>query len=361
VAVAAALLLLLAAPGGEEVDFGTTTARRVKLLRHENPAVRRKAALLLAHAEPDGAIAALVVALDDPSVGVRAAAAEALQELRDERAVPFLAARLEIEGSPPVIMALLLALGRTGGPYAARRVLPFLEHPDRNVRAIAAAALGHIGDAGQRDALWAALRFAPDDPGFAVRSAILGAFVQLGWKEDVREAIRELKDAGAMRHWRSRAGMLAAVGRAGLAEQVEWVRTELNTSDDPRVVAAAAEALARLGHADEVYSCLDHDSPVVRRAALVALQEAGDARAVRRAETMVREDPDVNVRFEAALVLDHAGHPDADLYLVDALRARDPIYWITALAALERKYGRSFGRDPEAWTKFLKEQARSSD
>lgn len=360
-AAAAALLLLLAAPRGEEVDFGTTTARRVKLLRHENPAVRRKAALLLAHAEPDQVIAALVVALDDPSVGVRAAAGEALQALHDERAVPFLAARLEVEGSPSVITAVLLALGRSGGPYAARRVLPFLEHPDRSVRAVAAAALGYIGDAGQRDALWAALRYAPDDPGFGVRTAILGAFVQLGWTDDVRQAVRELQEAGAMRHWQSRAGMIVAVGRAGLAEHLDWVRAELRTSEDPRVVAAAAEALARLGHADEVHGCLDHGSPVVRRSALVALQEAGDDRAVRRAEKLVREDPDVNVRFEAALVLDHARHPDADLYLVDALRARDPLYWITALAALEKKYGRSFGRDPEAWTEFLKARAKSSD
>ena len=64
----------------------------------------------------------------------------------------------------------------------------------------------------------------------------------------------------------------------------------------------------------------------------------------------------MNVRFEAVLVLDHRAHPDADIYLVDALKARDPVLWITALAALERRHGRSFGRDPEAWTEFLKKR-----
>ena len=123
------------------------------------------------------------------------------------------------------------------------------------------------------------------------------------------------------------------------------------------MVAAAAEALARLGQRDEVFACLGHASPIVRRSALVALDECQDPRAVPQALALVREDPDVNVRFEAVLVLDHAGHPDADLYLVDALKARDPVFWITALAALEKRHGRSFGRNPEAWAEFLKASA----
>jgi HEAT repeat protein len=347
------LLLLLAAPPGEEVSFGTTTARRVKLLRHGNSAVRRKAALLLAHAPPDEAIAPLLISLRDPNTGVRIAAAQALRAMGDERAVPFLAARLGEEGAPTAVAALLLALGRSGGTYAARRVEPFLDHPSRDVRAAAVVALGHVGDAGQREALWATLRYATDDPGFHIRSGVLGAFVALGWKDDVKQALAEMEKMGAARHWEARAAMLHAVGAAGVTERAAWARAEV-ASDDPRVAAAAAEALARLGEADEVHACLDHPSPAVRRAALVALQETGDPRAVPRALALVRDDPDVNVRFEAALVLDHAGHADADLYLVDALRARDPLYWITALAALEKRHGVSFGRDPDAWTEFLK-------
>ena len=352
-ALAPALFLLLAAPQGEEIDFGTTTARRVRLLRHENPAVRRKAAELLAYAPPDEAIAALLIALRDPSTSVRAAAAHALEAMADERAVPFLAARLPDERGPGVVEALLLALGSCGKPYVARRVTPFLDHPTRDVRAAAAVALGRIGDAGQRDALWAALRYAPDDPSFTVRAAILGSFVTLGWKEDVRQALVELDEAGARRHWESRTSMLLAVGAAGIAERADWARTEI-ASEDPRVVAAAAVALAGLGRRDEVFGCLLHASPIVRRSALAALDGCEDPRAVPQASALVREDPDVSVRFEAMLVLDRAGHPDADVYLVDALKARDPGFWIPALAALERRHGRSFGRDPEAWAKFLK-------
>jgi HEAT repeat protein len=351
--VPALLLLLVAQSKGEEIDFGTSTARRVKLLRHDNPAVRRKAAQLLGYAAPDEAIGALLLALRDPSTGVRAAAAQALEAMADERAVPFLAARLAEERAPGVVGALLLATGSCGKPYVARRVTPFLDHPSRDVRSAAATALGRIGDAGQRDVLWAALRFAPDDPGFGVRSAILGAFVNLGWKEDVRQALDELEAAGALRHWQSRGTMLVAVGAAGIAERADWARAEMG-SEDPRIVAAAAEALARLGQRDEVYLCLGHASPIVRRSALIALEECADPRVVPKALELVREDAAVEVRFEAVLVLDRAGHPDADVYLVDALKAKDPVFWITALAALEKRHGRSFGRNPEAWAEFLK-------
>jgi HEAT repeat protein len=359
VAAAAVLLLLLVAQQGEEVDFGSTTARRVKLLRDENPAVRRRAAELLAYAPADEAIAGLLEALDDPDTGVRVAVASALEAMADERAVPFLAQRLEQETVPRALVPALLAMGACGKPYVARRVLPFLEHPTREVRGAAATALGRIGDAGQRDALWAALRYAPDDPTFSVRTAILGAFVDLGWKEDVRTALQELTAKGAKRHWEARGRMLLAIGAAGITEEKDWARQELG-SDDPRIVAAAADALARLGERDEVFRCLSHESPVVRRAALVALDEVGDPRAVPKALAFVREDPDVNVRFEAVLVLDHAGNPEADVYLVDALKARDPVIWITALGTLERRHGCSFGRDPEAWADFLKKRQGGS-
>ena len=356
-ATAAALFLLLASPDFDKVDFGTTAARRVRLLEHKNPAVRRRAARLLAHAAPDECIAALLVALRDPKPTVRAAVAKALQELEDERAVPVLAERVRVEVAPHALTAVLVALGRCGGPYVARHVVPFLNHPAREVRAAAAASLGHIGDPGQRGALWAALRYAPDDPGFVVRSAVLAAFVNLEWRDDVRRAIKELEEQGALRHWLSRAAILSAIGAAKISEREAWVRREVTTSNDPRIVAAAAGALARLDGRDAAYELLDHGSPLVRRAALVSLQDVGDPRAVKRALVLVREDKDINVRFEAALVLDHGRHPDADIYLVDALRSRDPLYWVSALSALERKYGRSFGRDPDAWSQFLKKAA----
>lgn len=355
---ATALLLLTLAPDFVRVDFGTTPARRVKLLKHENPGVRRRAAMLLAHAPADTAIAGLLVALSDGNRGVRRTAAGSLAWLADERAVPFLVRAVQRESDRSVQGVLLIALARCGKSYVARNIAPFLNSPYRTVRASAAEGLGYVGDAGQRSVLWDALRFAPDDPGFMVRSAVLGAFVRQGWRDDTRKAVGELKEMGALRHWRSRVAVIASVGAMRITSWTKWVRTELKESKDPRVVAAAAGSLALLGGRDEVFAALGHEAPTVRRACLVALQETADKRATTEALRMVREDGSADVRFEAALVLHRAGHRKADAYLVDALRSRNALYWITALGALEGRHKRSFGRDPDAWTRFLSGRKR---
>ncbi len=348
------LLLLLSAPGGEVVQIGRTTGERVRLLRHPHPAVRQRAAQLLGHASGDRALAGLLVALTDRSSMVRAAAAEALLRIGDERAVPFLARRLREESNAAALEALLLALARCGSSYAARHIAPFLDHPSREVRAAAATALGRVGDPGQREALWALLRYGADDPGMRIRSAVLGAFVELGWQEEAVTAIVELEAAGAHRHWLARVSIISAIGRLRLSAREAWLRDLFLTEEDPRVLAAAASALGRLGFREDLIAALDHASPDVRRAAIVGLEEARDPRALDRARQLLAKDPDAAVRFEAALVLHHLHAPDSDLYLVDALRSDNALYWLTALAALEEKHQRSFGRDPEAWTAFLR-------
>ena len=349
----AAILLLLAAPG---VDFGKSAADRVRLLKHKDADVRAQAAMFLAHGPRDRVLAALLGALRDPASNVRLQAAMSLQVLQDERAVPFLARRLKEEGSSRVLVALLGAVGATGATYAGRSVEPFLDHPSRDVRGAAVLALGRVGDPGQRAALWAALRYAPHDPGFHVRCAVLGAFVNLGWQDDARRALDELEEQGALRHWYARAAMSSAVGIAGFEDRLDWVRKILEDSEDARVIAAATEALARLGAREEVKARVTHESPLVRRAALSALQEVGDVSAVPLALERIRDDADPSVRFEAVLVLYRVRYPGVDVYLVDALKARNPIFWITALTALERRHGRSFGRDPDAWAAWLKKR-----
>jgi len=355
VSLALLLLALFApAPGFDRVEIGRSTDQRVRLLRHPNPAVRQRAAQLLGHASGDRALAGLLVALSDRSALVRAASAEALLRIGDERSVPFLARRLREEFTPAVLEPLLLALARCGGGYAARQIAPFLDHPVRDVRAAAATALGRVGDPGQRGALWALLRYGTDDPGMRIRSAVLGAFVELGWREEAVAAIAELEAAGAHRHWFARVSIVSAVGLLRLPEREGWLRDLFLADEDPRVVAAAASALGRLGFREDLLAALDHPGPDVRRAAIVGLEEARDPRAAGRARQLLSKDPDPAVRFEAALVLHHLKAPDSDLYLVDALRSDNALYWLTALAALEEKHPRSFGRDPDAWAAYLR-------
>jgi HEAT repeat protein len=357
----AVLLLLFAGPGYDKVDFGGSVQDRVRLLKHRNPGVRRKAALLLEHAEPDRAIAAMLVALGDSDALVREAAALTLAAWKDERATPFLAAGIKLETNARTLRATLLALGACGGRYAARHVTPFLEHPSRQARAAAAAALGTIGDAGQRGALWAAFRHAPEDPDFAVRSSILGAFVRLGWKEDARKAIGELEAAGALNQWRARVAIVAAIGALRWKERASWLVERIATEEDTRVISTAVAALAELGQIDAVAAYLVDPRPPVQQAAMIALQERNDRRGVDAARQLVRDAPDVSVRFTAAMVLYRAKEPEAKVHLVDALRSNDPFIWITALSALEKRYGKSFGRNPAAWTEFLKKRSVQDD
>ena len=93
----------------------------------------------------------------------------------------------------------------------------------------------------------------------------------------------------------------------------------------------------------------------------MALQEKKDPRAVQAARVLVRESSDVSVRFTSAMVLHRAGDPEADVYLVDALRSNDAYIWITALSELEEKYGKEYGRNPAAWTEFFKKRTKRDE
>jgi len=350
-------LLLLVSPGFDEIDFSGGTEERLRLLKHKNPGVRLRAAQLLEHAPPQRALAAMLVALGDVDAHVRGAAARTLGSWGDERATPFLARAIKIEEVPAILRDMLLALSRCGGRYAGRLVLPFLEHPSLKVRAAAAAALGRLGDAGQRKALWAAFRFDSDDHGSALRAAVLGAFTQLGWDEDVRKAVGELEAGDALRAWRVRVAVVLAIGGVRWKERAAWLKALVERDKDARVLAAAASALVQIGERDHVARWLKHQNALVRRAALDALSGVGDPRAAAAAATFVRQDPDVALRFRAALILHETRHVDADLYMVDAMRSDDASIWISALAALERRYGKKYGRNPGRWTEFLKQKS----
>jgi HEAT repeat protein len=354
-------LLLLWGPGFDQVDFRGSVEDRVRLLKHRNPGVRRKAALLLEHAPPDRALAAMLVALGDKDALVREAAALTLGAWKDERATPFLARGIKLETNGRTLRATLLALGVCGGQYAARHVTPFLKHPSRQARAAAAAALGSLGDAGQRAALWNALRLAPDDPDFAVRSSVVGAFVQLGWIEDARKAVGELEAAGALEQWRARVAIVAAIGALRWKKRADWLVARIAVEPDDRVIATAVSALAELDRLDVVAAYLDDPRPSVQKAALVALQEKKDARALEAARRLVRDAPQVSVRFTSAMVLHRAGDAEANVHLVDALRSNDAFIWITALAALEERYSQRFGRNPTAWTEFFKKRSQRDE
>jgi HEAT repeat protein len=97
----------------------------------------------------------LVSVLDDPSLAVRAAAAEALGWPRNVGATQALLTRLDTPGeAPPVKAAALRALGRIGDGSARQRVVAATQDPEPPVRAAAlwAVSLGELARADDRTA-----------------------------------------------------------------------------------------------------------------------------------------------------------------------------------------------------------------
>lgn len=360
--IAACLLVLLLAPDPADAH---TVRDRVRLLRDADPRVRRAAAVWLQHVPADRALGAMLVALGDRDAVVRQSAAGTLRKWGDERAIPFLAKAAPIERNPRVLAEILLAFATCGRPYAAQHVRGYLEHPARPVRAAAANALGHIGDATDRKLLWAAFRFAPDDPNFGVRASILGAFVELGWNDDARQAVVALEKLDAQKEWRVRIALATTIGSIGWSEREPWLNTQIADDKDARVIEAAIRALARLGKTDAVAALLVDPRKHARKAALWSLDEAKDPRALQSARKLVREDPDMDVRFAAVMILHRAKDPDANVHLVDALRSNDAFIWMNALSALESRYSaelhpKELGRDPGAWVEFFKKRSVSA-
>lgn len=119
-------------------------------LAHPDAAVRREAVRSLARLGGEDAGMLVYGLIEDPDPGVRLAAATAAGRLRVERALRPLLTLLEEEDDPPVLVAVLGALGRLGDPGAVpsiekRAVSSFFSRPSNEVRIAAYRALHAIG------------------------------------------------------------------------------------------------------------------------------------------------------------------------------------------------------------------------
>jgi HEAT repeat protein len=170
---------------------------------------------------------------DDPNV--RQAAARALGELGDVRAVGPLIAALKDEDSR-THKAAAKALGEIGDP-AIERLIAALEDKDPPTREAAARALGELGDARAVDPLIAALE--NEDSG--TRRAAAKALGEIG---DPRAAVPlavALFDKDEVVTFWSRHGPLIRIGEAA----VEPLTAALGDKNQD-IRAAAAEALRKI-------------------------------------------------------------------------------------------------------------------
>src|SRR5262249_17848867 len=122
-------------------------ARLSVQLRTADPEGRREAAISLSHFKNNAATSALIAALADSSLLVRAAAATSLGDIGDSSAVGALASRLASDKEDFVRKAAAYALGQLSGSESTKALVAALKDREPEVRGAAAVSLGEHADA----------------------------------------------------------------------------------------------------------------------------------------------------------------------------------------------------------------------
>ena len=243
---------------------------------------------------------------------VRRAAAKALGEIGDPRAVEPLLAAVKAgttdsmrDGSSLAVEAL----AKIGTP-AIDIMVAALRDVEWKVRRAAVLALSEIGDPRAIQPLIATLMDKDDD----VRRAVAGALVKAG-EPAVRPLIVVLEDLNVD----ARRSAVEALGEIGDPQAVRPLVAVLN-DEDQQVRQAAADALVKVGKpaVQPLIAVLEDLNVDVRRAAAESLGEIGDPQAVRPLVAALN-DEDQQVRKAAANALVKVGEQSVDL-LTSALQ-----------------------------------------
>jgi HEAT repeat protein len=246
-----------------------TTDAALRDLTSPKPRVRAAAAAALGDSEPARraeVVAALVRAIDDHDLDVRAAAALSLGDLGDAEAIEALILRLD-DGVPAVRQCAAMALGRLRARPALEPLRRALASGPPDLRFQAATSLVEIDPAAAAEPLAAALSD-PDPEVVGAAALALGATGDAG----VAERLAPLLDHRSPRTRFDAAYALAELGdqravpalvRAAADREMAWDAIEGLEA----VGAPAADALAGLLHARE----LDPEHRLRAAAALIAV------------------------------------------------------------------------------------------
>jgi HEAT repeat protein len=259
----------------------------------------------------------LLAALDDPSSGVRAAAARVIGLTGDGTAASALLDRLQRE---PDILAgeqVAVALGRVGDRSVVPTLIEALNSGDEAVQSRAARALGLLNAA---EAVPLLARTLEGGMPMAQRSAA-EALAALGTPEAIMALQAPLANAG-MSSARNAAmiGLEAAGDRAvdGLTQALGEPNTVLRTN--------AAEMLGWLKaerSTPALREALSDSDPKVRVQAAWALGEIDTTEARQALAQALRSESNAEVRQTAQAVLARAGNPAASAVLPEARSAAD--------------------------------------
>ena len=303
---------------------GADSERLVLELGDSDPVVRRNAAVALANSDYPEAVGHLIRrTLFDEDARVRQAASEELFGLVIEN--PNALERL--------VETALFDDDRTVRMTALDVLLEGLNDTDVEVRKAAAGALGELGEV---RAITLLMQSALFDADADVRKS---AAESLG-KLDSHGVVRLLGERLTDRDSAVRILVAQALGNLGDLTAIDPLLRAALYDEDAGVRQAAALALGSLKHSralDLIVDELTNDDPRVRAAAAEALGHLGDLpHLVRWLQTMLfgsaLYDFDVGVRRAAVGALSRLDHAEAMTMLLEALRSDS---WSTRIAAAE--------------------------
>jgi HEAT repeat protein len=252
--------------------------------------VRAAAAEALSRIGDERAVESLIAALrDQDGSSVHRGAAEALGRIGDARGVgPLVAVLVGIDSDSSVREAAVIALGKIGDASAVPPLIVALKDEIARVREAAAAALGEIGDAGAVEALTA--NFADTDK--EVRRSIATALGKLGDARAVGPLIAAFEDPiGDVRE-----AAADAVDRLGYCA-IEPLTAALQAPNRQTRAAVAkvlvgvltsgrpAEVGVPSGAVESLVECLGSRDAALRESAARLLGKIGDDSAI---EALVR-------------------------------------------------------------------------
>jgi len=298
-------------------------------LRHEPDPEVRKPLVWALHLGGERAVAPLIECLSDADEWVRFGAVVVLAKIGGPAVVPLV--RALYDPNPPVRAGAAEALGRIGDQRAVEPLANLLHDADAETWHQAAVALGRMGDARAVRPLINILQGPVSD-------LYTRAVKTLGQLGDVR-AVDPLIDLlyAQTDRW-ARLFVIEALGKIGDIRAVEGLTDML---DDPsqdvraRAIAALGEIPYSLAlDALHAISAAPAATRTDRQAALFELGRRRDTRALDGLTDLLLEDPFVETRVYAALILGELDDPRATSALLEALYADVPEVASQALRAL---------------------------
>jgi HEAT repeat protein len=312
----------------------------IALLDDPEPDVRIQAALALGEQHDQKATDALVNALDDDHTNVRFQAIESLGRLRAEAAIDKLAAIVE---SRDFFLAFpaLDALAAIGDRRVAPELTPLLA--DNDLRAAVADALGVLGDDRAVRPLVAALNVSAA-AAVSIVNAIVAIHDRFDRHYHDGGRVVDLVRGGLDQRGRAHAvsaldtatpeQVHAMVRLLGWLQEDEIVATLARLLAHPHARAEAVEALVRQGPpaVDAVLAQLNADDDETRRAAVIVAGRLGDRRATAPLVALLDDDPHSLVPVAGALA--RIGDPAATESLLGLLGHAEASVRQAAIGAL---------------------------